>query len=90
MPNKVGEHGYSLPVMMYEKDIDILDEFIVKTGILERPIMEKSQTDATYRKILVRARKEGLSQLIRFADSFIQRQVGARADIKEDGHECSK
>lgn len=37
MPNKVGEQGYSLPVMMYEKDIDILDEFIVKTGILERP-----------------------------------------------------
>ena len=23
MPNKVGEQGYSLPVMMYEKDIDI-------------------------------------------------------------------
>lgn len=90
MPNKVGEQGYSFPVMMYEKDIDILDEFIVKTGILARPIAEESRTNAKYRKTLVRARKEALNLLIRLADSFILRQFGDQADIKEDGHECSK
>ena len=90
MPNKVGEQGYSFSVMMYEKDIDILDEFIVKTGTLARPIVEESRTNAKYRKTLVRARKEALNLLIRHAGSFIQGQFEDQADIKEYGHECSK
>lgn len=69
---RISEAGYSVPIMMYQKDVDTLDELIKKTGLLAAPVVDEAKSGGCGRKALITARKVALSQLIALADYFVQ------------------
>lgn len=59
----VGKNGRTVAVMMYENDLHALDEYLVKTGVLDEALYRQAGNDQILRPVLVKARKEGLHKV---------------------------
>lgn len=64
MSKPVSELGYSVSVMMHGVDVDILDNYVLEKGYLERNVFELSHTQRWFHTLLVRARKQALHEIL--------------------------
>lgn len=72
----VGKNGRTVAVMMYENDLHALDEYLVKTGVLDEALYQQAGNDHMLRPVLVKARKEALHNI--FENYFGHAQATAQ------------
>lgn len=70
---KVGENGRAQAIMMYGNDVDILDEYLVKAGLLDETLYQQVGTEHWLRPVLVKARKDALHKI--FQEFFKKEQL---------------